>query len=421
MANPSRDPHENINRGTTTMKLSRRKFVKDAAAGAMLVGGAPAMLGRAFAAEKVKLCSLYPLSGAFAGVGKPGDIGARLAMQALAKDYGLDIVYVSIDSEGNPGRGVAKVLAEIQQSGTKFFAGAILSSVALAVGAEVHKSGGVFFTSVGADEVTGANCNRATFRWSVPTYGAIRETVVPLIAMFPDAKRWYTITPKYVFGDLLLRNAVEVFKEKGVEHVGNSYHSLTETEFSGYLTNAAAAKPDVLLLLNFGSQSTNTLRQAADFGLKQKMKIVMVWAAGLEQYQEIGSDVLDGVYVGCQYDVTIDSPGNKKIVELFKRDANRIPSYASVGGYICADLVMRGMKAAGSVEPAAVIKALEGMKYEGPTGDEEIQAFDHQCVKNYYLLKGKPAAQKKSSDDYVEIVSFGKSFLTQAQSLCKMA
>jgi len=176
-----------------------------------------------------------------------------------------------------------------------------------------------------------------------------------------------------------------------------------------------------LLLLNFGSQSTNTLRQAADFGLKNKMKIVMVWAAGLEQYQEIGTDVLDGVYVGCQYDVTIDSPGNKKIVELFKRDANRIPSYASVGGYICADLIMRGMKATGSAEPAAVIKVLEGMKYEGPTGDEEIQAFDHQCVKNYYLLKGKSAAQKKSSDDYVEIVSFGKSFLTQAQSLCKMA
>ena len=78
----------------------------------------------------------------------------------------------------------------------------------------------------------------------------------------PKAKRWYTITPQYVFGEGLLSAAKNVFKEKGIEHVGNSYHSLSEKEFSGYLTNAMAAKPDVLLLLNFGSQSSDTLRQA---------------------------------------------------------------------------------------------------------------------------------------------------------------
>lgn len=403
------------------MKRERRRFVKGATAGAILAGTSPVFLRHALAAEKVRLSSLYALSGTFAGAGKPSEAGARIAVQALAKGYGLDIDYASVDSEGNPGRGVAKVLAAIQQDHVKFFAGAVLSSVALAVGAEVRKAGGVFVTAVGADEVTGKDCNRSTFRWSVPTYGAIRETVPQLIAKYPNAKRWYTITPKYVFGDSLLRNALDVFKEKGVEHVGNSYHSLSESEFSGYLTNAAATKPDVLLLLNFGAQSTNALRQAADFGFKKKMKILMVWAAGLEQYEEIGTDVLDGVYVGCQYDVAIDSPGNRKIIELFKRDGNRIPSYGSVAGYICTDLIMRGMKAAGSTDPAAVIKALEGLKYEGPTGDEEVRAFDHQCVKNYYLLKGKSAAQKKSKDDYVEIVSFGKSFPSQAQSLCKMA
>ena len=399
---------------------TRRGFVTGAAAGAALAGTVPAFPGRAAAAEKTTLCSLYALSGTFAAAGAPSIIGAQIATKVLAKEYGLDIAYVSLDSEGNPGRGVAKALSAIQQDGDKFFFGAVLSSVALAVSAEVGKAGGIFTTAVGADEVTGANCNRSTFRWSVPTYGAIQQTVRPLIAQFPTAKRWYTITPKYVFGESLLKNAQDVFKEKGIEHVGNSYHSLTETEFSGYLANATAAKPDVLLLLNFGSQSTNTLRQAVDFGMKQNMKILMVWAAGLEQYQEVGADVLDGVYVGCQYDYSIDSPGNKKIVELFKREAHILPSYTGVSGYICADLIMRGMKKASSTVPAAVIKAMEGLKYEGPTGDEEIRAFDHQIIKNYYLLKGKSKAQMKSKDDYVDIVSFGKSFPSQAQSLCKM-
>ena len=400
--------------------LGRRAVIK-AAAGTAAVAAAPAIIRSAGAAERATLCSLYALSGTFAAAGKPSVIGAQIATKVLAREYGLGIDYVSIDSEGNPGRAVAKVLAEIQQNKRQLFFGAVLSSVALAVSAEINKAGGVFTTAVGADEVTGTNCNRATFRWSVPTYGAIQQTVRPLIEKFPNAKRWYTITPKYVFGESLLQNAIAVFKEKGVEHVGNSYHSLTESEFSGYLTNAVAAKPDVLLLLNFGSQSTNTLRQAVDFGLKDKAKILMAWAAGLEQYQEIGADVLDGVYVGCQYDMAIDSPGNKKILDIYSREAPMPPSYTSISGYICSDLIMRGIRKAGSAEPAAIIKALEGLQYEGPTGEEVIQPFDHQVAKNYYLLQGKPKAKMRTKYDYVDIVSFGKSFLTQAQSRCKMA
>lgn len=402
------------------MHVPSRRSVMKAAAGAAAVMAAPAIISSARAEQRATLCSLYALSGTFAAAGKPSVIGAQIATKVLAKQYGLDIDYVSIDSQGNPGNAVAKVLAEIQQNKRQLFFGAVLSSVALAVSAEINKAHGVFTTAVGADEVTGSDCNRATFRWSVPTYGAIQETVRPLIEKYPHAKRWYTITPKYVFGESLLQNAKALFKEKGIEHVGNSYHSLKETEFSGYLTNALAAKPDVLLLLNFGSQSTNTLRQAADFGLKDKMKILMVWAAGLEQYQEIGADVLDGVYVGCQYDMSIDSPGNKKILEIFSKNAPMPPSYTAISGYICSDLIMRGMKKAGSAEPAAIIKALEGMQYEGPTGEEVVQAFDHQVAKNYYLLQGKPKAKMRDKYDYVDIVSFGKSFLTQAQSRCKM-
>ena len=399
--------------------IDRRTVVKGIA-GTLAATAAPRTIPVSSAAQRTTLSSLYALSGTFAAAGKPSVTGAQIATRVLGKEYGLDIDYRSIDSEGNPGRAVAKALAEIQQNGHRLFFGAVLSSVALAVSAEVNKAGGVFVTAVGADEITGSNCNPATFRWSVPTYGAIQETVRPLIAKFPNAKRWYTITPKYVFGESLLRNAQALFKEKGIEHVGNSYHSLTETEFSGYLTNALAAKPDVLLLLNFGSQSTNTLRQAADFGLKDKMTILMVWAAGLEQYQEIGADVLDRVYVGCQYDMSIDSPGNRKIVEIFKREADMPPSYTAISGYICSDLIMRGMKISGSAEPAAIIKSLDGLRYEGPTGEEMIQAFDHQIVKNYYLLQGKSKAKMRNKYDYVDIVSFGKSFLPQTQSLCKM-
>ncbi|MBR1220538.1 ABC transporter substrate-binding protein [Bradyrhizobium sp. U87765 SZCCT0131] len=395
--------------------ITRRTFTS-ALAGAAL---APAVLRHAMAAEQVRLCTALSLSGPFAMAGQPAETGARLAVSALAADYGLDAALQVIDDEGNPGRAMPKIIAALQQ-GVRFFSGAVLSNVGLPMSAEIANGGGVYMSAVGADEITGADCRRSTFRWPVSSYGAVHQTIGALIDADPKAKRWYTITPKYVFGEAMLREAQAIFKQKNVEHVGNSFHAMADTEFSGYLASVAAAKPDVLAILNFGPQSTNTLRQAADFGLKQNMKIVLVWGAGAEQYAEIGSDVLEDVYVGAQYDDQIDSAGNRRLVELFEKRLKVRPSYAMVNGFVTTELLMRGIKAAGSAEPARVIKALEGLTYEGPTGEEQIRAFDHQVIKNYYLLRGKAPAKKKGKDDYVEIVSFGKSFVEPARSDCKM-
>src|SRR3546814_13241560 len=87
---------------------------------------------------------------------------------------------------------------------------------------------GVFFTATGADEITGVNCNRSTFRWSVPTLGAVRQTIGPLLKQFPDAKRWYTITAQYLGGEAMLRAAKELINENNRELIGNSFHPKSE-------------------------------------------------------------------------------------------------------------------------------------------------------------------------------------------------
>lgn len=399
------------------MHLDRRKFLGTTAG----LVAAPFVLRHARAAEAVSLCGVWPFSGTFASVGKFGDIGMALAVRRHAETLGLAAEYVQVDSEGNPGRAVRKVIEATQQDGMTLFNGAPLSSVALAISKEIDKSGGLLFTAVGADEVTGTGCNKATFRWSVPTYGAIRETVLPLIEEHPNLKRWYTITPQYVFGDALLANAKAVFEEKGLEHVGNSYHSLSEKEFSGYLAEVMAHQPDVLLLLNFGQQSIDALRQAVSFGMKENTKILMAWGAGLEQFTAMGSDLLEGVYIGCQYWHEIDSPGNRKLVDLWKSELGELPGYVAVSGYVGAQLILDAVKRTGGADPKTLVETLEGYTYEGPTGDELIRAGDHQCIKNYYLLRGKPKDKKRYEQDFVDIVSFGKSFIPEAETGCRMS
>ncbi len=401
--------------------MQRRQLLQLSALGAM-----PSTLGLfqsafAQATGAIQFGCPVPMSGAFAANGKFADLGMKLAIEQYGTVLKRPLAYTVLDTEGKPATAVRKVQESAQQQGARFFAGGILSSEALAMGKEIEKAGGVFITTAGADEITGSDCNAATFRWSAPTFGAIEQTVRPLIDIMPNAKRWYTITPQYVFGDGLLSAAKNIFKEKGIEHVGNSYHSLAEKEFSGYITNAIAAKPDVLLLLNFGGQCADTLRQAVSFGLNKNMTILVAWASGLEQFESLGADLCDGIYFGAQYWHTVDAPLNRDLVKRTNDKLKMNPNYSLAGSYICTKLLLDGIIKAGSLDQKSVIAALEGMKYQGLTGEEEVRKADHQVLKNYYLLKGKAKTKMKNKDDYVDILSSGKSFLPINQTGCKKA
>ncbi|HEY4296685.1 MAG TPA: ABC transporter substrate-binding protein [Paraburkholderia sp.] len=401
--------------------MNRRNMLKLAALSAV-PGTLGSLVARsAFAqAGTVQFACPVPMSGPFAANGKYADLGMKLIIEQYGKVLGQPLAYTTLDTEGKPATAVRRVQEIAQQKNARFFAGGILSSEALAMGKEVQKAGGIFITTAGADEITGKDCNAATFRWSVPTYGAIEQTVRPLIQTLPKAKRWYTITPQYVFGEGLLSAAKAIFKEKGIEHVGNSYHSLNEKEFSGYLTNAVAAKPDVLLILNFGSQSSDTLRQAVSFGMKNNCTILMAWASGLEQFESLGADLCEGVYFGAQYWHGIDSPLNRDLVKRTNAAFKANPNYSLAGSYICTKILLDGIIKAGTVDPKKVVAVLEGMKYDGLTGPEEVRAGDHQVLKNYYLLKGKAKNKMKNADDYADIVSSGQSFLPLDKTGCKM-
>ncbi|MFN7608124.1 MAG: ABC transporter substrate-binding protein, partial [Ralstonia sp.] len=159
--------------------MNRRDLLKLAALSAV-----PASLLQArsaWAADAIELGCPVPMSGPFAANGKFADLGMKLAVEQYGKVLGRPLAYSVLDTEGKPATAVRKVQELAQQKNARYFAGGILSSESLAMGKEAEKFGGVFITTAGADEITGKDCNRATFRWSVPTYGAIERTVRPLI------------------------------------------------------------------------------------------------------------------------------------------------------------------------------------------------------------------------------------------------
>lgn len=391
---------------------------RTALAGAASLAGLSLLPRPAIASNTVRINGIHCFSGPFASAGQFSNMGCELAIDVKKTVGSSAIEYAGLDEESNPGRAVRRVQEAIQQGG-QYFVGANLSSTALAVMKEVHGADGVFLTNTGADEITGSECNSSTFRWHVATYGAIHETVLPMIESNPNAKRWYTITPQYVFGDALLSAAKDIFAARNIEHVGNSYHSLQEAEFSGYLGNAIAAKPDVLLILNFAGQSNNTLRTAISYGMHQNMTILLAWSNGLEQARELGPEIMENVYFGSQYWHTIDTEENRRLLALTDEKFGRRPDMQIAAHYAGTNLLLSAMDA-GAQTPAEVRAAMSGRKYAGITGEEEVRAFDHQVIKDYYLMRGKPKDKMADADDFADIISFGKTAPSEEGSLCKM-
>ena len=375
----------------------------------------------ATAQQKVSVGLVASLSGVYASIGEDQIRGSQYAADEIGgKVLGRPIELVPIDDEAKPGVGARKVREAIQSRGVMYVNGAVSSGVALAVDQVADEEKAIYINSVGADEVTGSQCNRHVFRWSLPAYGAIEQTVRPLLKMFPMAKRWYTITPDYAFGHSLLSNTIRILKEFGAEHVGNDMHPLGQTEYSSYITKAMAGKADVVAFLNFGNDTINALKQAHNFDLSRKAKILVAWSSGLRDMEEVGPEACEGIYFGCQFWHAVDVPLTKKLDEVWLKKFNRYPSYTEASAYIMTRLEFMGMEKAGTTDVEPVIKALEGLKYAGLTGEEEIQAFDHQVKKKYYLLLAKAKKDIKGPGDNASILSSGISVKSQAESDCKM-
>lgn len=373
------------------------------------------------AQEKISIGLLTSLSGPYASPGQDMVRGAEFAVAEVGyKSFGKPLELYPMDTEAKPGVAVRKVTEAIESKKIKFFIGAYSSAEALAVMPLFNEKKATFITSTAADEITGTKCVRYAFRWSVPGYGAVRQSIIPLIKKYPDVKRWYTITPDYVFGHSLLKNVQDIFKDYNITHVGNDMHPIGTTEFSSFFTKAKAANAQMLVFLNFGNEAIIALKQAHSFGLNKWAKIVVPWSGGFRDFVEIGPEFIEGVHFGCQFWHDIDNPKTQAFSKAWLAKYNTYPSYAEASSYSQVKMTILAIEKAKSVDTNAIVKALENMKWDGVTGEEWMQPFDHQTNKNFFLVRAKAKKEIKGKNDLAEVVSFGRTFKSQSQSECRM-
>jgi branched-chain amino acid transport system substrate-binding protein len=243
-------------------------------AAALLAGVACAAWGGAASAQisddVVKIGVLTDMSSLYAdATGK----GSLAAVQMAVADYGgkvkgKPVEVISADHQNKPDIGVAIARNWYDTDQVDAIFDVPTSSVALPISALTRQKNKIHINSGGgSSDITGVACSPNTVHWTYDTYAL--SNVAGRAMVKRGQNTWFFVTADYAFGMALERDAANIVKETGGKVLGDVRHPLNSSDFSSFLLQAQASKAKVIALANAGGDTTNALKQAAEFGITQ--------------------------------------------------------------------------------------------------------------------------------------------------------
>jgi branched-chain amino acid transport system substrate-binding protein len=395
----------------------RRELLKAGAALGAASLGFPAIV-RAQAKEIVIL-GLWDQTGAYADVGPLNDRGMRMALEERGmKILGKPIKYITRDGATQAGVSTRRAEEAIDE-GARFMIGPWSSGVALAVSEVAKRRKVLHLFSGGTEDISGARCHRYSFQWAASPYTAAKTVVDNFMKANPKAKRWQLLIADYAFGWSLEKYIKEVGKDHGLEFVGADRHPLGEREFSNYVQKAAANRPDVVAMVNFGADAVGAAREFFNFGLTPKVPLIMAWSSGVEELIQLSPEIRENLWVGTNFYYTADTPVAKAFVKSYQAKYQLPPGYAPSSAYSMTRMLLAGFDKAKSDDTQAVIKALETLEVNDLLGRMRVEPTTHQTLRPYFFLKCKAKGAMKHELDLADIVATGDTPLPKQYAACK--
>lgn len=259
--------------------------------------------------------------------------------------------------------------------------GSINSANALAISDLCRKEKTPYIvTFAKSDNITGAKGHRYVFSVSENT-AMIGKAGGAALAKKPFKKYWIA-GDDYEYGHAVGGDVWAALKKlrPDVELMGETWWKTGTPDFTPYITAIQAANPDAVIVATGGAGCIPFLKAAKATGFSDKMPIFMHTATELSTLKAIGMDAPEGVIGTSNYHFYYpDTPANKDFVKEFKAKYDRVPAVGAYYGYLAANFVKAAYDKAGKVDKEAFIDGLEGMKVQGPLGEVEMRAYDHQA------------------------------------------
>ena len=401
--------------------MVERRTVLQGALGAALVGtGARAQT--ASQTGPIRVGVLTDMSTWGRDNGGPGAVYA--VNQAVAeiggKVAGRPIQVLSGDHKMLPDLGLS-IAREWFDDGVDAVSSLSNSAVGLAVSALAASRNRIALNSAsGTSEMTNSKCNNRTVCFTYDTYALAKVTADALSKQ--GAKTWYFVGADYTFGKQLIADTTMFVERNGGKVLGTALHPPGTTDFSAFLLQAQASGADVIALANTGTDCTNALKQAQEFGLTRKGQRMTGLAMFDTDVIAAGLGVAQGTLMVTSAWGAM-SPEALAWTKAYHAAVGLVPTMLQLGDYGVVKHWLRAIEAAGSAEAGLVMEKMRALPINDIFCKNATLRADGRVMRPMYLMRVKTPEAAKLPFDYLELVETvpaDQAYRPVADSVCPL-
>ncbi|MCD4677186.1 MAG: ABC transporter substrate-binding protein [Desulfobacula sp.] len=345
------------------------------------------------AKKPVKIGVIVPLTGIVAQGGLEMKYGIEMAAEEKGTVLGRPIELLVEDTQVKPPVAVSKAEKLVYKDGCKALIGVFSSGVGLALAKNIDKLNVPFLTThVMTTKLYGLH--PLVFRSGQLANDQTAVGNVKGIMARPDLKKrtYYVIVHDYSWGHDAGERFLALAKENGIKVYNDTYDKapIKTKDWSSYISKIKASGADGVYMAFITNVIPVFAKQAADFGLQGKVKLISAAAPGPLEL-EAGGEACYGIFGTSDWSWDVDNANSNDWEMRFWKKFNTIPSDAAVHSYVGAMNLFNAIEKAGNTDAKAIAAALKGISYDGPYGTVRISAKDN-CMRNSAVLTETMAA-----------------------------
>jgi branched-chain amino acid transport system substrate-binding protein len=374
------------------------------------------------AADAVVIGDIDDMSGVYADV--EGAAGVEAINMAIA-DFGgtvlgRKITVLTADHQNKPDIGASKFREWADQSGLNLLLGGSNTGVNIAM-AKVAAAKKVPFIVIGAGgaSLTNEDCTAYSVHYVYDTTALANGTATAMVNA--GNKTWFYLTADYAFGTQLQNAASKVVERHGGKNLGAVRVPLGAADFSSFLLQAQASGAQVLGLANAGTDFSNSLKAANEFGITAKMKPAALLAF-ISDVHSIGLQAAQGLYLttGWYWDL---NPETRAFAKRYFAKMNREPTMDQAGVYSATMTYLKAVKAVGSTDADKVMAELKRTKINDMFAKGGYIRADGAMIHEMYVMQVKTPQESKYPWDYYKLVKTmsGEEAFGPITGLCPLA
>ena len=357
------------------------KFLSCAFTLAAVVMTAPAT------AETIRIAYIDPFSGPAAGINENANRSLKQAVDIANRNgwagAGNTLEVVDFDGKGSPQESLQQ-LKNATDQGIHFVVQGLSSAVGLALIEAVNKHNErnpgkeVVYLNVtnGAPEMTNEKCSFWHFRFD-SNQDMKTEALTSFLAKDQAIKKIYLINQNYPTGQQTSSGVKANLKRKrpDIQIVGDDLHPmLAVKDFAPYVAKIKASGADAVVTANWSADLTLLVKAAKEASLKTPFYTYNAATKGIPT--ALASANIDNVKLVTYWNPNDNPADTKALIDGFKTKYD--DDFVVLPFYNLVRLFSAAVKQAKSTEPAAVARALEGLKVQSLNGELEMRKSDHQ-------------------------------------------